>query len=57
MAYTSKVTIESLNKILNNFKDLQFIVILVNAHTKVEAGISETVERNYLDYMVSMILL
>lgn len=46
MGYTSKVTIKSLDKILNNFKDLQFIVLLVNTHTKVEAGIPEKVECN-----------
>lgn len=44
MAYTSKVTIKSLNKILNDFKDLQLVVFLINTHTKVEAGISEKVE-------------
>jgi len=46
MAYTSKVTIKSLDKILNNFKDLQFVVFLVNAHTEIEAGISEATEYN-----------
>lgn len=38
--YASKVSVQNLNKMVYDFQDLQLIVLLVYAHTKIQARVS-----------------
>lgn len=38
-AYTAEIAVEYLDKMMDNFKDLELIVISINAHAEIEARI------------------
>lgn len=39
LAYTAKIAVEYLNKMMDDFKDFKLVVIGINAHAEIEAGI------------------
>lgn len=39
LAYTAEIAVQYLNEMMNDFKDLQLIVVCINAHAEIKAGV------------------
>lgn len=57
VTHTTKVTVQDLNIMVNYLKDLQFVIILVNAHTEVQTCIPTIPQMLYANASENVTLL